>query len=55
MLPLALLGGEGVELRRSLALAVIGGMSLSTFASLLLVPVLYRWAHRSRAKGRTGG
>lgn len=42
MLPLALLGGEGVELRRSLALAVIGGMSLSTFASLLLVPVLYR-------------
>jgi HAE1 family hydrophobic/amphiphilic exporter-1 len=48
MLPLALLGGEGVELRRSLALAVIGGMSLSTFASLLLVPVLYCWTHRAR-------
>jgi HAE1 family hydrophobic/amphiphilic exporter-1 len=48
MLPLALLGGAGVELRRSLALAVIGGMSLSTFASLLLVPVLYRFAHRGR-------
>ena len=48
MLPLALLGGEGVELRRSLALAVIGGMSLSAFASLLLVPVLYRWARRAR-------
>lgn len=48
MLPLALLGGEGVELRRSLALAVIGGMSLSTFASLLLVPVLYRWTRRAR-------
>jgi HAE1 family hydrophobic/amphiphilic exporter-1 len=48
MLPLALLGGEGVELRRALALAVIGGMSLSTFASLLLVPVLYRWSHRAR-------
>ncbi len=48
MLPLALLGGEGVELRRSLALAVIGGMSLSTFASLLLVPVLYRWTRRTR-------
>ena len=40
MLPLALLGGEGVELRRSLAIAVIGGMVTSTFASLLLVPVL---------------
>ncbi len=48
MLPLALLGGAGVELRRSLALAVIGGMSFSTFASLLLVPVLYRFAHRGR-------
>jgi hydrophobic/amphiphilic exporter-1 (mainly G- bacteria), HAE1 family len=48
MLPLALLGGEGVELRRSLALAVVGGMSLSTFASLLLVPVLYRWSRRAR-------
>ena len=48
MLPLALLGGEGVELRRSLALAVIGGMTLSTFASLLLVPVLYRFVHRNR-------
>ncbi|HKV12131.1 MAG TPA: efflux RND transporter permease subunit, partial [Thermoanaerobaculia bacterium] len=49
MLPLALLGGEGVELRRALALAVIGGMTTSTFASLLVVPVLYRWSRRSRA------
>lgn len=49
MLPLALLGGEGVELRRALALAVIGGMTTSTFASLLVVPVLYRWTRRSRA------
>jgi HAE1 family hydrophobic/amphiphilic exporter-1 len=42
MLPLALLGGEGVELRRGLAVAVLGGLTTSTFASLLLVPVLYR-------------
>lgn len=49
MLPLAVLGGEGVELRRALALAVIGGMTTSTFASLLVVPVLYRWTRRSRA------
>ncbi|MEA2601234.1 MAG: hydrophobic/amphiphilic exporter (mainly bacteria), family [Acidobacteriota bacterium] len=46
MLPLALLGGEGVELRRALALTVIGGMTTAIFASLLLVPVLYRFAHR---------
>ncbi|MBW8875225.1 MAG: efflux RND transporter permease subunit [Acidobacteria bacterium] len=46
MLPLALLGGQGVELRRALALAVIGGLTTAVFASLLLVPVLYRFAHR---------
>ena len=42
MLPLAVLGGEGAELRQSLATAVIGGMVTATFASLLLVPVLQR-------------
>lgn len=47
MMPLALLGGEGVELRRALAVTVIGGMTISTFASLLLVPVLYRFSRRS--------
>lgn len=46
MLPLALLPGEGVELQRALAITVIGGMVTSTFASLVLVPVLYR---RTRA------
>jgi HAE1 family hydrophobic/amphiphilic exporter-1 len=47
MLPLALLPGEGVELQRALAICVIGGMITSTFASLLLVPVLYRWMIRT--------
>jgi hydrophobic/amphiphilic exporter-1 (mainly G- bacteria), HAE1 family len=42
MLPLAVLGGEGAELRQSLATAVIGGMVTSTYASLLLAPVLQR-------------
>ncbi|HKH48722.1 MAG TPA: efflux RND transporter permease subunit [Thermoanaerobaculia bacterium] len=42
MLPLAVLGGEGAELRQSLATAVVGGMVTATFASLLLVPVLQR-------------
>ncbi len=52
MLPLALLSGEGVELQRALAIGVIGGMVTSTFASLLLVPVLYR-RHGRRALRRT--
>jgi HAE1 family hydrophobic/amphiphilic exporter-1 len=47
MLPLALLPGEGVELQRALAIGVIGGMVTSTFASLLLVPVLYRRWNRA--------
>jgi HAE1 family hydrophobic/amphiphilic exporter-1 len=41
MLPLALLGGEGLELRRALSVAVLGGLVTSTFASLFLVPALY--------------
>ena len=49
MLPLALLGGAGVELRRSLSLAVMGGTLTSVFASLLLVPVLHRMALSQRA------
>ncbi len=48
MLPLALLGGEGAELRQSLATAVIGGMVTATFASLLLAPVLQRALGRRR-------
>jgi hydrophobic/amphiphilic exporter-1 (mainly G- bacteria), HAE1 family len=47
MLPLALLPGDGVELQRALAITVIGGMVTSTFASLVLVPVLYRKGRRT--------
>jgi len=50
MLPLAVLGGAGVELRRSLALAVMGGTLTSVFASLLLVPVLHRALARKTEK-----
>ena len=33
--------GSGAELQRPLALAVIGGLLLSTFLTLLVMPVLY--------------
>jgi CzcA family heavy metal efflux pump len=42
LLPLALGLGAGAELQRPLALAVIGGLSLSTFVTLYLVPLAYR-------------
>jgi len=41
MLPLALGIGEGTELMRPLAIAVVGGMSLSTVLSLFVVPSAY--------------
>ena len=41
MVPLVILGGEGIELRRALATTVIGGLTSATIATLLLVPILY--------------
>jgi CzcA family heavy metal efflux pump len=47
LLPLAVGLGAGAELQQPLALAVIGGLSLSTFITLYLVPVAYRALSRS--------
>ena len=47
LLPLALGLGAGAELQRPLALAVIGGLALSTFVTLYLVPVAYRALSRT--------
>lgn len=41
LLPLALGIGAGAELQKPLALAVIGGLTLSTFVTLYLVPAAY--------------
>jgi HAE1 family hydrophobic/amphiphilic exporter-1 len=49
LLPLALGLGSGAELQRPLALAVIGGLTLSTFVTLLVMPVLYSLLERPRA------
>jgi HAE1 family hydrophobic/amphiphilic exporter-1 len=42
MLPLAVLGGDGVELRRAVAVVVIGGLVTATAGTLLLIPLLHR-------------
>jgi HAE1 family hydrophobic/amphiphilic exporter-1 len=46
LLPLALGIGSGAELQKPLALAVIGGLLLSTFITLLVMPVLYSFVGR---------
>jgi multidrug efflux pump subunit AcrB len=46
LFPLALGLGAGAELQRPLALAVIGGLSLSTVVTLYLVPLAYRAVRR---------
>jgi CzcA family heavy metal efflux pump len=50
LLPLALGLGSGAELQKPLALAVIGGLSLSTFITLLVMPVLYSLLERKRQR-----
>ncbi|MGH9698069.1 MAG: efflux RND transporter permease subunit [Candidatus Acidiferrales bacterium] len=49
LLPLALGIGSGAELQKPLALAVIGGLLLSTFITLLVMPVFYSLLERKGA------
>lgn len=41
MLPTAMALTKGSEMRQPMAIAVIGGLVLSTFLTLLMVPVFY--------------
>ena len=44
--------GAGAELQRPLALAVIGGLSLSTLITVYLIPSLYAGLYRKAAPTR---
>ncbi|HHM24289.1 MAG TPA: efflux RND transporter permease subunit, partial [Bacteroidetes bacterium] len=57
LLPMALGMGSGAELRRPLAVAVIGGLSASTLLTLIVVPVLYAIAagRKSHRRDETRG
>ncbi|ATQ77148.1 CusA/CzcA family heavy metal efflux RND transporter [Massilia violaceinigra] len=48
--PMALATGTGAEVQRPLATVVIGGVLSSTLLTLLVLPLLYQWAHRRDAK-----
>jgi Cu/Ag efflux pump CusA len=46
--PMALATGTGAEVQRPLATVVIGGVLSSTILTLLVLPAIYRLAHRDR-------
>ncbi|MCS7312820.1 MAG: efflux RND transporter permease subunit [Acidobacteria bacterium] len=46
LLPMALSAGEGSEIRAPLALTLIGGLTLSTVLTLVVIPVLYSFTVR---------
>lgn len=48
--PMALGIGEGAEANSSLAIAVIGGLSVSTFLTLIFIPTLYMIAENWRVR-----
>ncbi|MBN2553092.1 MAG: efflux RND transporter permease subunit, partial [Spirochaetales bacterium] len=52
LLPIALFGGSGSELRKPMALTVTGGLLVSTVFTLILIPVLYHLFESRREKHR---
>jgi hydrophobic/amphiphilic exporter-1 (mainly G- bacteria), HAE1 family len=52
LLPMAIGGGEGAEMRAPMAITVIGGLTVSTLLTLVVIPVLYtlldRGAHAAK-------
>jgi HAE1 family hydrophobic/amphiphilic exporter-1 len=41
LVPMAFLGGEGAELRSPMAITVMGGLTVATFLTLVVVPAIY--------------
>ena len=50
MIPVAVASGSGAELRNGLGWVIIGGMALSTFLTLIVVPVVYKILNRKRVE-----
>ena len=49
LLPMAFSRGEGSEIRAPLAITVIGGLSISTILTMIIIPILYSLTERDKA------
>ena len=48
LVPMALGLESGAELMKPLAIGVIGGLTFSTFLTLIIIPVIYEWVEQKR-------
>ncbi len=54
LIPMAISGGQGSELRAPLAITVIGGLITSTFLTLYVIPAVYLVGEKILSKFKTG-
>ncbi|TXH06048.1 MAG: efflux RND transporter permease subunit [Nevskiaceae bacterium] len=54
LVPMAVGGGEGAEVRAPMAITVIGGLTVSTLLTLLVIPVVYTLLDRRRDERPAG-
>jgi len=54
LVPMAIGLGEGAEVRRPMAITVIGGMLVATVLTLIIIPVLYTLLDRREAPATSG-
>ena len=52
-LPLALISGDGAELRQPLGISIVGGLLVSQVLTLYTTPVVYLYLDRFRERCRT--
>lgn len=52
-IPMAVSTGAGAEVQRPLATVVIGGLASATLLTLFVLPTLYLWVERRRARRRS--
>jgi HAE1 family hydrophobic/amphiphilic exporter-1 len=55
LLPMAIGLGEGAEIRKPMAITVIGGVAVASFFTLLVIPVVYSLLDRKRFRPAGGG